>query len=526
MGSLLIAVFVLLCGWQAYRSAKKSGTWSNKVFFGILAAALALSGLVSIPIYFLSWSTMDEHFGLVITSMLLTIGIGVTVITIYANRWWKAELLKRAGKDQTLGVVLVAFLLLSMAASAQSQAGSSTKAQKAAALRDLLDSGVLTQEQYNAKIQALNAPAEAPYSGGPVATKNAGIFDPTFGGLLFATFAVPADWIFQGGMTQGTGCNVGNAPFFRATSPDGLSGIKLYPPTDFAWADTQAYMPRPNSGCIARYGNIVAADYMKYFLDQSHLELVRDATDPAEAEKFRQSITPFDPQHPGKYRVAYRDSASALVRFKINSIQEMEKVNVSVTCDDQAGAMRIHTYSCAVGVVTTWAPEEKFQATTQMLLSIPNKRTDNPAWEQAWLQRNNAQWAAIRAQNAANTTAFYTALNNQIVSSGEAFRSNMNNQFNVHEQQMAIARQNGDNNLHQQQQRWDAQSRHTDDVVDSILSQQKRYDPTTGQIYKSDSAYTYNWVSTDGKQYYPTNDINDNPNGRGNGSWVMTTNVH
>jgi len=78
----------------------------------------------------------------------------------------------------------------------------------------------------------------------------------------------------------------------------------------------------------------------------------------------------------------------------------------------------------------------------------------------------------------------------------------------------------------QQQQHWDAQQRHTDDVVDSVLNQQKRYDPTTGQIYKSDSAYTYNWVSADGKQYYPTNDINDNPNGRGTGDWVMTTNVH
>lgn len=166
---------------------------------------------------------------------------------------------------------------------------------------------------------------------------------------------------------------------------------------------------------------------------------------------------------------------------------------------------RTHTYTCAVEVSLTWAPEGKLLATIQMLRSIPKKRTDNPAWQQAWTQRNNAQWAAIRQQNAANTTAYYTALNNQIVSNGEAFRNQMNGQFQIHEQQMAVARQNSDNNLQQQQQQhWDAQQRHTDDVVDSVLNQQKRYDPTTGQIYKSASAYTYNWVSADGKQYYPT----------------------
>src|SRR5208282_5548411 len=100
--------------------------------------------------------------------------------------------------------------------------------------------------------------AEAPYSGGPVATKSAGIFDPTFGGLLFTSFTIPADWVFQGGMTHGTGCNVTSAPFFRATSPDGLTGAKLFPPTDFAWAGKPAYMPGPNSGCIARVGEIKA----------------------------------------------------------------------------------------------------------------------------------------------------------------------------------------------------------------------------------------------------------------------------
>jgi Kef-type K+ transport system membrane component KefB len=118
MSALVITLFVLWSGWHAYRSAKKSGTWSNKVFFGVLVAALAFTCLISIPIYLLPSSTTDAHFGLVLTCMLLAVAIAVTVITIYANRWWKAELLRRAGKDQTLGVVILLLLLFSVAGSA------------------------------------------------------------------------------------------------------------------------------------------------------------------------------------------------------------------------------------------------------------------------------------------------------------------------------------------------------------------------------------------------------------------------
>ena len=402
---------------------------------------------------------------------------------------------------------------------------STANKEKIAALKDAFDNGLLTQQEYDTKLRALNAPAEAPYSGAHIATKSAGIFDPTLGGMLFTSFTIPSDWVFQGGMTQGTGCNVTNYPFFRANSPDGLTGTKLFPPAEFAWADNPALMPGPRSGCIARVGEINAADYMKYMIGQMQAEFVKDVTGPTQLEKFRRQITPFDPQRPGKLRITSADLATNLVRFNINSISEMEEIDVYVTCSEQPQRPRGSIYGCSVRVNTTWAPEGKLLATVQMLQSIA-KETDNPAWMQAWAQRNNAQWAAIRAQNAANTVAYYSALNNQIISSGEAFRNQMNNQFRVHEQQMAVAQRGSDMNLQQQQQHWDAQQRHTDDLVDSVLNQQKRYDPTTGQIYKSDSAYTYNWVSADGKQYYPTNDINDNPNGRGNGDWVMTTNVN
>jgi hypothetical protein len=122
--------------------------------------------------------------------------------------------------------------------------------------------------------------------------------------------------------------------------------------------------------------------------------------------------------------------------------------------------------------------------------------------------------------------AFYANLNRQIVANGEAFRGQMDQQFQTHEAQMAVAQRGSDMNLQRQQQNWNNQQRMADDTCDYALGLQKRYDPSTGELYKTSSAYTYEWTSADGTQHYPTNDINDNPNGLGNGSWTLSNNVH
>ena len=165
MAAVVITVFVLLSGWHAYRSAKKSGVWSNKVFFGILLAALAFTALISIPIYFIPQSFADTHFGLVLACWLSAIAIAVSVITVYANRWWKS-VLKRSGNDKTLGTVILALVLSSLAGSAQTtnsqppgqaKAASPTDAQKLQALERACKAGVFTPGECAAKRAAVTA---------------------------------------------------------------------------------------------------------------------------------------------------------------------------------------------------------------------------------------------------------------------------------------------------------------------------------------------------------------------------------
>src|ERR1022692_3839126 len=102
-----------------------------------------------------------------------------------------------------LVVVFIAFRAVPSTGQQQPQ-GPAADQEKLAALQDALNNGLLTQQEYNAKVKALHLPAEEPYSGAPVATKTASIFDPTLRGLLFTTYTIPADWVFQGDMIQGT----------------------------------------------------------------------------------------------------------------------------------------------------------------------------------------------------------------------------------------------------------------------------------------------------------------------------------
>ncbi len=101
MSWLFITPLILLVGWRAYAGAKATGTWSNKVFLGVMLGVAVLCALISIPIYLIPQATMQAHFGIAMTAFLVVITAGVVVITIYTNRWWKSVLAKRSGQNSS-----------------------------------------------------------------------------------------------------------------------------------------------------------------------------------------------------------------------------------------------------------------------------------------------------------------------------------------------------------------------------------------------------------------------------------------
>jgi hypothetical protein len=178
-----------------------------------------------------------------------------------------------------------------------------------------------------------------------------------------------------------------------------------------------------------------------------------------------------------------------------------------------------------------WAPQGKLSATVDMLERSMDPLYD-PEWERRWKQaidqqaeaareRDNAFWANMTRNN----NIFYANLRNSLNQNHQQFMQQQSTQFAQHEAQIAQMRRAGDANMVTTMRNLDSQHRMNEDLCDSILGQQRRLNPQTGETYKTENA-TYDWVNSSG-QHILTDYINDNPNGiNGRTDYVLTQNIH
>jgi len=87
----VVIVLIVLTGLSAIQSARRKGIWSSKRFFGAVFAAVAIGLLATLPFYFISPSTLQEHEGFAIAGILTVIAVGVVALAIYARRWTKGN---------------------------------------------------------------------------------------------------------------------------------------------------------------------------------------------------------------------------------------------------------------------------------------------------------------------------------------------------------------------------------------------------------------------------------------------------
>ena len=133
--------------------------------------------------------------------------------------------------------------------------GQPADAQKLHALKQALDAGVISQEEYDTKVaqlkgagvDATNKQADASLSNRR--TKTVAVVDSVMNMPAFRV-TVPKDWSLDGAVLRSE-CGDG-VPFltYRAYSPDKLSGIQLLPQADwYSAADSRAYQSAGVSPC-------------------------------------------------------------------------------------------------------------------------------------------------------------------------------------------------------------------------------------------------------------------------------------
>jgi hypothetical protein len=130
---------------------------------------------------------------------------------------------------------------------ASSPAASGASQEKIAALKELRDSGVITPQEYDSRVQTLRASAPASVTSQPVhfakpasGTQRVEVTDPQYS-ITAVTLEIPADWKFAGTIARPPGCHGHGASLkFTAQSPDGLSAVVALPGVAWNWASTES----------------------------------------------------------------------------------------------------------------------------------------------------------------------------------------------------------------------------------------------------------------------------------------------
>ena len=358
--------------------------------------------------------------------------------------------------------------------------------------------------------------AALPVSYASGGTKTVTITDPILNMKAY-TLTVPANWMFDGTVIQGSSCATGPFPVFRTSSPDGLMGIKELPRLDWAWSEGSSYAPKQRGDCMNVKKEITAAEVLKYMVGVLKVQYVRDDVNP-NREQFQRNVA----SHNSASYVSHGDQARGWVRYNINSIVIEERLDVSLICSVNTIVMLGRQHSCSAFVGRTWAPQGKWD--DNIVAAINKSLVIDQEWNTKWYGQVMAQLNAMQQQGARNVQA--------IAEAGERQRNALNASF---QQAQAVRQQQSQDfisNLQQQgadfranqQAQQDQRSKVADDWCDIALDRQKRIDPNTGVISKDSNLYSYSWVSDSGARMQ-TNDINANPNGNGNGTWTLQDNV-
>lgn len=182
--------------------------------------------------------------------------------------------------------------------------------EKIAALQELRDSGVITQQEYESKVQALrtSAPAASGSAPGtqviqtafaarsvdantaaPGATREEYVTDPTLNNMRAYSVTIPAKWHFQGAQFQGGKCTPLPFRVWRATSPDGLSFVERMPLLAWVWGTGPMAEHKPE-GCLPLEGPMSAQDFLKHMSTMLHVEYVADQPVPAQETANAQKV--------------------------------------------------------------------------------------------------------------------------------------------------------------------------------------------------------------------------------------------
>ena len=431
------------------------------------------------------------------------------------------------------GLLLVVLIGAGVLNSQQKARPSAAQQDQIAALKELRDSGVITAQEYDSKVQALQAssPATSTTSAPPAAARVFKIAsdmrqveasDPTYQITAF-TMEIPTDWKFNGTIARPPGCHGHGASVkFTAQSPDGLSAVVALPGVAWEWVSdesAQKYMACPaiDIDTAASFLVNIAVPNLR-----SNAKIVAVLPLPPEGQaslkdqlekqiQQNAALGNFKQVNP-KWTL---DGARVRVQYDRDGHSTEEMITAVVQCNEQTmPAMAIlkqaayQRRSCfSRGTSITRAPQGHLDEMIALpqLKNMTKSMQPNPDWQNRIAAD---QQAAFQQAMAAN--------NRQAAANLQHFKEQG-------EQRQAQAKA-FDQGLRDSTNRALAADRAKQDAIDASahatalhsLDQQEFKNPTTGQTIQASNQYNHQWMSSDGQTLIQTNDHTFDPNGKVN----------
>jgi hypothetical protein len=363
--------------------------------------------------------------------------------------------------------------------------------------------------------------------------------DPTLNNMNAFSVTIPAKWHFNGVLYQGGNCSSVPYGVFRASSPDGLSSVERLPVLAWMWGTGPMIGYQPKNDCLPLKGPMSAQEFLKYLAATMKLNYVADEpVAPEENAKAQKALQDAQAVYAPKYAAmnvqppkTVRELAWATVSSQNGSFALKGRLKVMVECIETQypGFKSIlrgmpdrppsTIDKCTAGVTYFSAPDNQYAAFIRQWDAPGMGGKAEDAWQQAWIQRNNAQ-----SQQAINNMIQQS--NAQMAAQRQQFAHDQAVRQQMHEDFMATMQRGTDMSMARANQSMNARSTAASDWVDYALDQKTVMDPNTGQVSKFSSSYTSTWVDSSGRTSYQTNDPNANPNGVLQGSWTRQATVH
>ena len=431
------------------------------------------------------------------------------------------------------GLLLVVLIGAGVLNSQQKARPSAAQQDKIAALKELRDSGVITAQEYDSKVQALQAssPATSTTSAPPAAARVFKIAsdmrqveasDPTYQITAF-TMEIPSDWKFNGTIARPPGCHGHGASIkYTAQSPDGLSAVVVLPGVAWEWASSETAQKYMEAHCPAIDIDTAASFLVNIAVPniRPNAKIVGVLPLPPEAqaklkdqlEKERQQNAAMGNFNQVNPKLTL-DGANVRVQYERDGHPVEEMIFAVVHCNEQTmpaiPLLKQAAYqkrSCfSQGTVISRAPQGHLDEMLALKVSgkLNGSMQTNAEWGNRLAADQQAAFQRAMAENnrqAAANLQHFKEQGEQRMAQGKAFQDQM--------------RASTDAALAADRQRQGAIDASAHATALYSLDQQEFRNPNTGQIIQASNQYSHQWISSDGSTLIQTNNHTLDPNGQ------------